>query len=180
MQRVDLGAWKFVKQAVVHHRFGTGLPFFRGLEDHVDAAVETPCCSEITSGPKQHRRVAIMTTTVRDTLMNACVWGARAFVDRQSIHVGAQSDGTIGASGTDHSYDTGFAYPLVYGDAPGTQSLGDQCGRPLLFEPQLRVAMDIASDGAHLVGPRPHRSKHHRTIHRTELRGRAPPARSAI
>src|SRR6185312_5722921 len=164
MQRVNLSARKVLEQAVLDHRLGAGLAFFGWLENQVYTAVEPSGLSEVTSRPKQHRGVAIVTTTVSDALMNARVRHAGGFMDGQCIHVGTQSNGAVGASRTDHSHDARFAYPLIYGNAPRTQAIGDQGSGPPLLETELRMLMDVVPGGAHFVGPRPHRRKH-RTVH---------------
>src|SRR5882762_6826536 len=96
--------------------------------------------------------------------MRARVRCSGGLLNGQGVHIRAQSDGTIGGSCTEHPDDTRLADPLVHCDAPRPQALGDQLGGAPLVETELRMAMNVMPDRAHLLREGRHCRKH-RTIH---------------
>lgn len=69
------------------------------------------------------------------------------FADRQGINISAQANGASAGAAPEHADDAGPADACVGLDAHPLQQIGNQCCRPLLFEAELGVLVDIASPG---------------------------------
>jgi hypothetical protein len=130
----------------------------------VNAAIEPACLGKITSRAEQHRCVSIVTTAVRDTLMNACMCRAAFFMDRQRIHVSPQPNGAIGAPGLNYSDDPGLPDSFMNGDPHRAQAVCHQCSGSSFRECKLGVAMNIVTDIPHLGGPGRH-CREQRAVH---------------
>ena len=178
VQRVDLLARKFREQPVLDHRAGAGLAFLGGLEDEMDAPVETPRLGEVARGGEQHRRMAVVPAAVCAAVVHALVGQPALLVDRQRIHVGAQPDRARGLAVLEHAHDTGAADALVHRDSPGAQALGDDRRRALLLVGELRMPVDVLADRAHLgrelVHAREQRRRRGMRVHARQDRIRGP------
>ena len=66
---------------------------------------------------------------------------------RQRVDVGAQAHGAAGRAVLHDTHHPRGAQAAMDGDAPLRQRLGDHIGRAHFLEAQLRVGVDVASDG---------------------------------
>ncbi|MFT6583470.1 MAG: riboflavin transporter FmnP [Alphaproteobacteria bacterium] len=69
VEPIDGVAGKFLKQAVIHHRFGPGETFFGRLENKINRAVYVTVFRMISRRAQKHCRVAIMTVGVHFTVV---------------------------------------------------------------------------------------------------------------
>ena len=89
---VDLIDPETVHQPVLDHRRGTRAALFRGLEDHDRVAGEIPRLREIARCPEQHRGMAVMAAGVHLAGRLRGIGQIGFLVDRQRVHIGAQTD----------------------------------------------------------------------------------------
>jgi hypothetical protein len=71
-------------------------------------------------------------------------------VNRQRVHVGAQTDRPTGA-GTKHPDHAGFADAAVYLQPEIAQLFRDQIGGTVFLEAELRVGVDVTPPAGHLL-----------------------------
>ena len=79
-------------QPVLHHRLAAGAALLGRLEDHHGGAGEIARLGEIARGAEQHGGVAVMAAGVHLARHDRFVGHVIGFLDRQRVHVSAQSD----------------------------------------------------------------------------------------
>ena len=144
VQRVDGVAGKALEQPLLDHHARAAAALLGGLEDEVHGAVETPRAGEMLGCAEQHRGVAVMAAAVVHAGTAAGMRQARLLGDRQRVHVCTQSDGPAAAAmaqGADHA---GAGKSLVHLEPEQAQRVGDDAGRALLLEGELRVRVQVA------------------------------------
>jgi len=65
-----------------------------GLEDEYNGSVKVPTFRKIASSAQQHGYVPVMTAGVHHTVVDGTIHKIRAFLYREGVHVGPQSDGS--------------------------------------------------------------------------------------
>ncbi len=92
VEAVDLVDAEALHQAVLDHGLAAGAAFFRRLEDHHRRAVEIAGLGQIARRAEQHGRMAVMAAGVHLAGDGRGIGLAGRLLDRQRVHVGAQSD----------------------------------------------------------------------------------------
>jgi hypothetical protein len=85
-------AGKFLEQSVCDHRARPADAFLGWLEDEVDHAVEVARVGEIFRRAEQHGGMAVMPAGVHAPIVRRTVRESIRLVNRQRVHVGAQTD----------------------------------------------------------------------------------------
>ena len=140
-----------LQEAVVEHALGAGQAFFGRLEHQVQVAVEAARRGQVARRGQQHRGVAVVAAGVHLAEHLARPRLAAGLGDRQRVHVGAQADVAVGRAGAQRADHAGAAQAAMHLVAPALQSLGHQVGGGVLFVGELRIRVDLAPDGDHLV-----------------------------
>ena len=136
---------KLLEQAVLDHGLSACAAFFGGLEDKNNRAVELPMPREILGRAKQHRGVAIVATCVHLAVVVRAMIEGIELLDRQRVHIGAQTDHALAAAALEHTDNAGLAHAAVHFDAPFGQLRGDQVGSMGFFIAQFGMRMDRSS-----------------------------------
>ena len=92
MHAVDFVDGEPVHQAIPHHGAAAGPAFLGRLEDHDSSAGEVAGFGKIFGGTQQHGGMAVMATGVHLSRYRRPVGQVVRLLDRQCVHVGAQSD----------------------------------------------------------------------------------------
>src|SRR4051794_12026318 len=122
------------------------------LEDQVDGPVEVAGLREVAGGAEQHRRVPVMPTGVHQPGMDGRPGQARFLVDRQRVHVGAQTDRAAAGPRPDHADDARLRKARVnLVDAERAQLLGHESRGGALLEPELRMGVEMPAPGGEVV-----------------------------
>ena len=101
--------------------------------------------------------MAVMAACVHHAGVGAGPGSAAGLVDRQRIHVGAQTqalDGVATHQSADHAGSTDAALHRI---APGFELVGYQCGGAVLLKGQFGMAVDVAAQADELTDPCLHR-----------------------
>jgi hypothetical protein len=151
---VDLLHAEAVHDAVLHHLGAAAAALFRRLEDDDRGPVEVAGLRQVSGGPEQHRRVAVVAAGVHLARHLRLVGHVRRFKDRQGVHVGPEPDHLAGPgpAAPDHPDDAGPAetgHHLVAAELP--ESLGDDSGGSVHIEEEFRVLVEILPPGSDLV-----------------------------
>jgi len=152
---VDLFDAEAIHEAVLDHGFAAGTSLFRGLEDHDRRAGKIARLGEIAGGPEQHRRMAIVAAGMHLARYSRSIWETGRLLDRQCIHVGAQSDdpaAVVRLAATDHPHHAGAAdagHHLVAAET--FQLLGDGSGGAMHVIEELRMGVDVVPPGGDLA-----------------------------
>ena len=92
MQHRDRVDVRIVERAGLDHRLGAARTFFRRLKEQHDVAVQTSRAGcEFARRAEQHRGVRVVTARVHLARHFARARFARILIDRQRVHVGAQT-----------------------------------------------------------------------------------------
>ena len=120
---------------VIEHRLHPAAPFFGGLEDEADCAVETAFAGQRPGGAEQHGGVAVMAAGMHDPGIARGMVVFRLFGDTQGVHIRAKGDGTVAAAVAQGGDDAGLADTLfdVF-DAELAQLFRNELGRAGLFK----------------------------------------------
>ena len=139
-----------IEQAVLHHLARAAAAFLGGLEDAVDGAGEALAVrGQFLRGGQQHRHMAVVAAGMHAARNAAGVREGVVLGHRQRIHVGAQADGAVRASGcaaADRADHAGAPEPAVHLDAPALERSRDDVGGAHLLEAEFRMGVDVASD----------------------------------
>ena len=135
-----------VEQAVLHHRQRASAAFLGGLEDQHHGTVELSVQGEVPRGGQQHGGVPVVPTSVHAALVATGVREAVVFLQRQRVHVGTQSDGSLALASANDTHDPSAADPADDGYPPTLQQPGDPRSRALLREAKFRMRVQIAPD----------------------------------
>ncbi|KMO22136.1 hypothetical protein QR78_07570 [Methylobacterium indicum] len=92
MQSIDSITWKALEQAIFQHGARAAATFLGGLKYKLNCAVELRMLRQIASGAKQHGDMPIMAAGVHDASDLGGVGETCLLMDRQGVHVGAQTD----------------------------------------------------------------------------------------
>ncbi len=92
MHAVDLLDAEAVHQAVLDHGLAAGAAFLGRLEDHDGGAGEVARLGEVARRAEQHGGVPVMAAGVHLAGHGRLVGQVVRLLDRQRVHVGAQSD----------------------------------------------------------------------------------------
>ena len=150
---IDLFDAEALHQPIVDHRLAAGPAFFGRLEDQHRGAIEIARLGEILGSPQQHRRVPVMPAGMHVARHRARIGLAGPLVDRQRIHVGAQTNGPARPTPPDHADNTGLADPgddLVHPER--SQQLFDLPRRAVNLVAELRVKVEIAAPSGDFIG----------------------------
>ena len=99
MHPVDLLDAEALHHPVIDHFAATATTLFGGLEDDGDRAIKIARLSQIFRGTKQHGRVPVMAASMHRTRCFRGIIKPRFLMDRQGIHIRAQSDAAARCSG---------------------------------------------------------------------------------
>src|ERR1700716_4239752 len=109
---VDFPDAEAIHQAVLDHGFSAGTSLLGGLEDHDGGTGEIARFGEIARGAEQHRSMAIVAAGMHLAWYRLSIWEIVCLLDRQCVHVGAQSDdpaAVVRLAATDHPHHAGAA-----------------------------------------------------------------------
>ncbi len=135
-----------LEQAVVDHALRSRAAFLGWLEDQVHGPVEGPGLRQITGGRQQHRRMAIMAAGMHLSRMRRTMRELVQFLDRQRVHVGAQTDRARGRAVTQCPDHARAAQPAGDCDAPFGELGGHQVRRTIFLKAQFGMGVDVAPD----------------------------------
>ena len=155
---VDLG---LVQRPVADHQLGAaflaGLGAFLGrLEDQHHRALDVGLHAGQHGGSsQQHGHMGVVAAGVHDRhgppLPRRRDLGserqAGLFLDRQSVHIGAQGHDLAGLAALEDPDHAGLAHALADLEAQGLQLLGDDGGGADLLVAELRMLMNVAAPG---------------------------------
>ncbi|MNT17612.1 hypothetical protein D3C72_1527700 [compost metagenome] len=139
------------EQPVFHHALGAAQPFFGGLEDQVERAVELAMPGQVVRRGQEHRRVAVVAAGMHDALVAAGVRQAGGLLDGQRVHVGPQSQALAAVAAAQLPYDAGAAQPALHVIAPLRQALRHQVAGAEFLEAEFGMAVDVPADRDELV-----------------------------
>src|SRR5262249_36773690 len=120
------------------------------LEYEVDGAVELARFGQILGGAEQHCGVSIVTAGMHDACPTALIGGTRPLVDRQSIHIGAQSDRARAIAAAEHANHACSIDETMHLYAPGHEEARNDIGRAVRLQAELGMGVDIAADAGEL------------------------------
>ena len=145
MHAIDLVTGEFFKQPVRQHTACTAQAFFGRLEDKHHCAVEITGFRQMFGRAQQHRRVAVVTAGMHHAGGLRGIGQTGFLVDRQRIHIGAQTDAAIAAAlALDDADNTGFPDAGVHLVHPVFPQLFSNDARgPDLGEPDFRMSVQI-------------------------------------
>ena len=141
-----------LEQPLLEHHPAARPHLLGGLEDEVDRAGEVARLGEVAGGAEQHGGMAVMAAGVHPARLRRGVGQTRRLRDRQRVHVRAQADRAAAGSRPEHADHAGrgdAGVDLV--EAEAAQLLGDQRRGAGLLEAELRMGMEVAAPGRHLV-----------------------------
>jgi hypothetical protein len=143
-----------VHHAVLDHRQAARAALLRRLEDEDCIARESTRFGKVAGGSEQHGRVPVMAAGVHLAGHRRCPQLSAFLVDRQRIHVRAQSNGSLGsfAAALQHGNHPGAANPLhnlVAAESP--QLGGDVSRRAMHIVKQLRIPVVLTPPSDNLV-----------------------------
>ena len=136
---------KLLEQAVFHHLLGPTQAFFCGLKNQVDGAREHPFLSDVFGRRQQHGGVPVVTAGVHDAHVATGIRQAGGLVNRQGVHVGANTYGAVARAFFDLTDQTGAAQTACHLVAPGAQLLGHQVAGAVLLVAHLGVLVNVAA-----------------------------------
>ena len=152
---VDFLDAEALHQAVLDHGFAAGTSLLRRLEDHDRRAGKIARLGEIARRPEQHRGMAIVAAGMHLARYGRSIWEIVRLLDRQCIHVGAQSDdpaAVVWLAAADHPNHAGAAdagHHLVAAEA--FQLLGDGRRSAMHVIKELRMGMNVVPPGGDLA-----------------------------
>jgi hypothetical protein len=151
MHAIHLIDAEAVHQPVLDHRGCSRAALFRRLKDHDRIAGEIARLGEVTRGAEQHSGVPVMAAGVH---LAWGLWGVGQIgllLDRQRIHIGAQTDhleidvagGLAAFDDADHAGAAETGRDLVAAEFP--QALRHECCSAVNVVQQLRMLVNVAS-----------------------------------
>jgi len=151
VHREDAVAGKFLKETVFEHFACAGEALFGRLKNQIQRTVEALLARQMLRGGEQHGRVAVVTACVHLARHLARVRQTRRFVDRQRVHVGAQTQPARPVADFQLADNAGLSQSAMHGVAPLLQAFGDEiAGREFLVR-KLRLRVDAMPQRDHLV-----------------------------
>lgn len=106
------------EQPLFHHARAAVQHLFRRLENQVQRAVEVARLRQVTRGAEQHGGMAIMAAGVHAVGHAAAPGFAVVFLDRQGVHIGAQSEAFNAVAHPQPPHHAGARQSAVYLIAP--------------------------------------------------------------
>ncbi|MDF2797904.1 MAG: hypothetical protein K0R85_648 [Devosia sp.] len=151
---VDFVDAEALENAVLDHFAPAGAAFFGRLEDQGDSPIEVAGFSEILGCAQQHGCVTIMAAGMHAARHRTGVRLARAFGDRQGIHIRAQAQGAPAgiALAIDDADNAGPPQPghdLVA--SKSAQEFLDLARRAMHLKQDLGIAMQVLTPASDLV-----------------------------
>ena len=152
---VDFLDAEALHQPVLDHGLAAGTPLLRRLEDHDRRAGKIARLGEIARRAEQHGGMAIVAAGVHLAGHRRLIWEIVRLLDRQRIHVGAQSDDSaaiVPLAAADHPDHAGAAdagHHLVAAEA--LELLGHGSRGAMHVVQQLRMGVDVVPPGGDLA-----------------------------
>ena len=141
---VNLGV---LQDTCFDHALRAAEHFFPGLEHELHRAVQLfPQLRQDHSRPQQPCGVGVVPAGVHLSRCQGRAGKARGLRHRQGVHIRPQQNGPTRKSAPDGADHAGAADVLLCLDSQLPQAGGDRSGRPHLFKPQLRVAVQVRPD----------------------------------
>jgi len=137
---------KLLEQAVGHHHRRPSLRLLGRLEDEMHAAVEIKLVhvlGHVARGAKQHRRMAVVTTSVHQTCRGRAVGKIVLLEQRQGVHVGAQTDRPRTTAFAQGRNDARTRQPAMDLQPVAAQLARHYIGSAQLIEGKLRVSVQV-------------------------------------
>jgi len=105
----------------------------------------------VLRGGKQHCRVPIVTTAMKNTIVDGSMFESVGFLDGQCVDISAHADTMVSSAPLQHtdyarSPDTG-----MHVEAEFRQQSGNLVGSALFLKTKLRVLVNIMAPGLHIV-----------------------------
>src|SRR5262249_8287935 len=180
---VDFFDAEAVHQPILDHRLAAGAALLGRLENHDRSACEVARLGKILRGAEQHRGMTVVTAGMHLTRHRRLVRYLGGLLDRQRIHVGAQSDATSASlAPADHADNAGAPdsrHHLVAAEA--LELIGNRSRSAMHIVEKFGMSMDIVPPGTDLalhggnaVDDR-HRLTPHTTCGRTPTQNISPP-----
>ncbi len=135
------------EQPLLDHHLAAARHLLGGLEDEMHGAVEPARRGQVARGAEQHRGVPIVTASVHAPLIVGAVCELVELGERQAVHVGAQADTAPARARAQRANDAGACQPPRDFDAACRELARDDVGGARLCERELRVPMQVATDG---------------------------------
>src|SRR5690606_2758421 len=153
MQGVHRVAMKSLEEAVVEHGLSTAQPLFGRLENQDDPPIEVAGLGQVARSAQENGCVAVVTAGVHDP------WAARTIrlyarlVDRQGIHVGAQTHrkATVVLFAVQDPHDARATNTGMHLIAQSAQHARHHGRSTYFLEAEFGVSVDVPSDGHELV-----------------------------
>src|ERR1700722_12098929 len=117
---------------------------FRRLKNEISLAVEIARGSKVPRGPQEHRRVAIVTTSMHHSRGCGGIGAPGLLLNRERVDVGAQADGAAGRAAVhfcNHHGSIGITVNLIY--SAGRKRFLNECTGTMLLKPQLRMRVEM-------------------------------------
>ena len=150
---VDFVAGEAPKQVVGQHGAGAAQAFLGRLEDEDCGSGEVLGFRQIPRGAQQHGRMGVMAAGVHDARRLRGEGQVGALVNRQGVHIGAQTDAPpVAFVAFQDADDAGFPDAGVGLDPPGLQHLGNLGRGADLLHPQFGMFVKVAADRHEVVG----------------------------
>ena len=107
---------------------------------------------QVSRRPKQHCCVPIMAAGMHDARLGRAVGKVGLFIDRQGVHIGAQTDGFSRPLALQHANDTRLANVSVNLNPPALEQICDNARGTHLLEAKLWMRMQLAADCRQFFG----------------------------
>ena len=148
---IDLVDAKLVQKTVIDHRHRARAALLGGLEDDDSVAGEVACLSKALRRAEQHRGMPVMAAGVHLAGSLGAIGEVGLFLDRQRVHVRAQSDRTrprsLGATNdADHAGAADGRFDLVA--AKGPKAVRDEFRGLLDVVHDLGILMEFSPPGS--------------------------------
>lgn len=143
MHAEDLIDWIALEDAFIDEPPGPA-NLFRRLKNEVSLAVEVARGSKVSRGAKEHRRVAVVTTSMHHARGCGGIRHSGLLLNRERVDVGAQADGVACRAAVhfcNHHGSIGIAVNLI--DSAGERFL-NECTGAALLKPELRMHVEMA------------------------------------
>src|SRR5207248_1639576 len=125
--------------------------FLSRLEDEIDSAIEVSGLREIVRRAQQNGRVPVVSAGVHPPIMARAMRELVFFVERQRIHVGAQTDRAVAGPRLESAHEARRRDAARDLDAEGFQALGNEIRGALLLEAEFRMGMEVPAPLRQLV-----------------------------
>src|SRR6266702_1978090 len=138
---------KLDEQTIVDHCLCAGAALFGGLENEHDRAVKFAVFCQMPRCAEEHRGMPIVAACVHLSVVLRAMIEAIQFLNRQGVHVSAESNRARTFAALQYTDDACLAQSTVSFDAPELKVPRNQICCCCLFITQFRVGMDRSSKG---------------------------------